>query len=192
MNLRTDFTMILTILLGVVVTLSASAQNDALQLASRAGEEDFKCSTTGAPPLRVVPPITEHPSCHPRSHILSFDQGGVTRYACVYSPQQARGDQADENGSRWPLLIYLHASHTSPDSLHWLGKELVDLADTFPISGHDGVKGFFLLAPGSRIADPWPSNAPGAAEDRYRRFLGRMVSKSVPQPRCSGHRSFRR
>ena len=69
------------------------------------------------------------------------------------------------NGSRWPLLIYLHASHTSPDSLHWLGKELVDLADTFPISGHDGVKGFFLLSPGSRIADPWPSNAPGAAED---------------------------
>ena len=48
MNLRTDFTMILTILLGVVVTLSASAQNDALQLASRAGEEDFKCSVTGS------------------------------------------------------------------------------------------------------------------------------------------------
>ncbi len=164
MKLKVGSTMILAILLGVIVPLSAAARQETSQLATRTGDQSFKCSPTGAPPIRTVPPITERPSCHPRGQVVSFDQNGVTRYACLYPPQQAAETQIGKNGYKWPLLIYLHASLTTPESLHWLGRDLLDLADAFPLSGDEKVKGFFVLAPESRIADPWPSNAPGAAE----------------------------
>jgi len=84
--------------------------------------------------------------------VLSFDQGGVTRYACLNMPAQA--DQDGAAARKWPLFIYLHGSRTTPDSVYTLGRALFDLHDTFALSGDPDVRGFILLAPEGRRATP--------------------------------------
>lgn len=116
---------------------------------------DATCSTTtGAPPIQTKAPVTVRPVCY-QGRLLSFDQDGVTRYACLNLP---RGARQRSGGTRWPLLVYLHGSLTTPDSLYTLGKSLFDLHDTYPLSGDPGVQGFLLLSPEGRIATPYASD----------------------------------
>jgi poly(3-hydroxybutyrate) depolymerase len=116
---------------------------------------DATCSTTtGAPPIQTVAPVTVRPLCV-QGQTLTFDQDGVTRYACLNLPQAAR---QRPGGHKWPLLVYLHGSLTTPDSLYTLDKNLFDLHDTYPLSGDPSVQGFLLLSPEGRIATPYAAD----------------------------------
>lgn len=121
--------------------------------------EEFSCSADGAPPIRTVQPATIQPSCD-GGRVLSFDQNGLTRYACLNLPQQAHQEQSRTAGYKWPLLIYLHGSLTTPGSLYTLGRDLFDLHDVYPLSNNPEVRGFVLLAPEGRRATPWPAGGP--------------------------------
>ena len=106
--------------------------------------------------MPTVEPVTIKPYVE-RGRILSFDQQGVTRYACFNPPQQAEEAQSRSAGYRWPLFIYLHGSRATPDSLYTLGKSLFNLHDSYALSDNPNVRGFFVLAPEGRRATPWES-----------------------------------
>lgn len=114
--------------------------------------EDPPCSADGAPPFPTVNPVTIPQLCH-HGELLSYEQDGVKRYACLNLPRQARLG-ADR---KWPLVIYLHGSRTTPDSLYLSGRDLFDLQDTYPLSDDPEVRGFILLSPEGRRAEPWQS-----------------------------------
>src|ERR1041384_3585721 len=120
-------------------------------------------ATTGAPPIRTVMPVTKRVSCN-GGRLLSFDQNGVERYACLNLPAQARRAPA---GRKWPLIIYVHASETTPESLYKSGKSLYDVHDTYALSDREGVRGFILLAPEARRAMAWPGTK-GATQTGFR------------------------
>jgi predicted esterase len=115
--------------------------------------DDPTCSADGAPPFTTVTPVTVPLLC-PQGELLSFEQEGVRRYACLNLPRQARAGAQDH---QWPLVIYLHGSRTTPESLYLSGRDLFDLQDTYPLSDNPEVKGFILLSPEGRRADPWQS-----------------------------------
>jgi predicted esterase len=140
----------------LVMCYAADSEQEILQSSSQTGDNVFTCSVSGAPRIRTVPPVTEPPSCR-EGQVLSFDQNGITRYACLHIPEQAIEKQKSNVIYKWPLLIYLHGSLTTPDSINWVGTDLLNLRDEFHLSGNEKVRGFFLLAPEGRKADPWPS-----------------------------------
>jgi len=103
------------------------------------------CTATGTPPIQTVEPVTERPSCKD-GRVLSFDQAGVTRYACLNLVGGA---------AKSPMIVYLHGSLTTPDSLYLAGRDLFALSRTYPLSAHADTKGFILLSPEGRRAQPW-------------------------------------
>jgi len=107
------------------------------------------CSATGTPPLETVEPVTEKPACKD-GQVLSFDQAGVTRYACLNRPAGT---------AKAPMVVYLHGSLTTPDSLYRSGRALFELSRDYPLSTHADTKGFILLAPEGRRAKPWASES---------------------------------
>jgi len=113
--------------------------------------DDVPCSADGAPPFTTVEPVTIPLLC-PQGRLLSFDQDGVRRYACLNLPAQARLEPS--NGRKWPLLIYLHGSRTTPESIYLSGRDLFDLQDVYPLSDDPAVQGFILLSPEGRRATP--------------------------------------
>lgn len=104
--------------------------------------------------MQTVAPVTVEPYCE-RGRVLSFEQAGVTRYACFNPPRQA--EEGQNASRRWPLLIYLHGSRATPDSVYTLGKGLFRLRDDYPLSDDPDTRGFFLLSPEGRRATPWES-----------------------------------
>ncbi len=103
------------------------------------------CTATGTPPIQTVEPVTERPSCKD-GKVLSFDQAGVTRYACL---------NLGDGAAKLPMIVYLHGSLTTPDSLYLAGRDLFALSRDYPLSTHPGIKGFILLSPEGRRAQPW-------------------------------------
>src|SRR5579883_1463540 len=112
------------------------------------------CSATGTPPLETVEPVTERPVCK-GGQVLSFSQNGVMRYACLNLPPHAAA-----GGSKWPMVVYLHGSMTSPDSLYRAGHALFELSRDYPLSAHTGTQGFILLSPEGRRAKAWAADGP--------------------------------
>lgn len=108
----------------------------------------------GAPPIVTIAPFTMKPHCFEGTR-LSYDQEGVTRYACLNWPAQATVRNPTK---KWPLVIYLHGSLTTPDSLYLLGHELVKLHHTYVLSDKPEVAGFIILSPEGRLAQPWASD----------------------------------
>ena len=124
------------------------------------------CSAvTGAPPIQTVKPVTKKVTCH-AGRLLSFHQDGVERYACLNLPAQAMQTEQQPN-RKWPLVIYLHASLTTPESLYKSGKDLFALHDTYSLSDDETVKGFILLSPEARRAKAW-AGTKGATETGFR------------------------
>jgi poly(3-hydroxybutyrate) depolymerase len=113
------------------------------------------CAATGAPPIRTDEPATIPLYCS-QGKLLSFRQNGVSRYACLNAPAQVRREAASA-GRKWPLLVYLHGSLTTPESLYLSGRNLFRLHDTYDLSGDPQVKGFYVLSPEGRRATPWPA-----------------------------------
>jgi poly(3-hydroxybutyrate) depolymerase len=112
------------------------------------------CTATGTPPMETVKPVTERPRCED-GKLLSFDQNGVTRYACFNLPPQATA-----SAGKWPMVVYLHGSMTTPDSLYRDGRALFELSRDYPLSTRAGTRGFILLAPEGRRAKAWSSDGP--------------------------------
>lgn len=112
------------------------------------------CSATGTPPLETVEPVTERPACKD-GQVLSFDQAGVVRYACLNLPPHTAA-----GASKRPMIVYLHGSLTMPDSLYRAGHALFALSRDYALSTQDGTKGFILLAPEGRRAKAWASDGP--------------------------------
>ncbi|MDK2125155.1 prolyl oligopeptidase family serine peptidase [Parachitinimonas caeni] len=139
------------VLISMLVAASLPAQADSA----------FRCSEYGAPPMQTVEPVTKRPKCL-QGQVLSYDQDNITRYACLNTPKQVRGTQ--EGSRKWPLLIYLHGSRTTPDSLYLEGHELFELHNTYPLSPEAGVEGFLILSPEGRRAKVWPSSSPTTGE----------------------------
>jgi len=135
------------------VTALARALVPLLALTSAAAAQPT-CSATGTPPLETVAPVTERPGCQ-GGQVLSFDQAGVTRYACFNRPPQAVAGAA-----KWPMIVYLHGSMTTPDSLYRSGHALFALSRDYPLSTQAATKGFLLLAPEGRRAKAWASDGP--------------------------------
>jgi len=144
----------------IALLVMAAAFNAAAQ-----SGDSLPCSATGAPPIRTVTPETKKVTCN-GGRLFSFDQNGVVRYACLNLPAQAtRAPQPPDR--KWPLVIYLHASLTTPESLYKQGAELFALHDTFSLSDDGNVKGFILLAPEGRRAQAWPA-AKGSTQTGFR------------------------
>jgi poly(3-hydroxybutyrate) depolymerase len=122
--------------------------------ASPSRSAEATCSADGTPPIQTVQPVTVRPVCK-EGRVLSFDQEGVRRYACLNLPRQAQGKPPTAAG--WPLLIYLHGSLTTPDSLYLEGRALFDLHDQYPLSNDPAVQGFLILSPEGRRATPYAS-----------------------------------
>lgn len=135
--------------LAPFIALTSVAAADAAS-----GTAQPSCSATGTPPLETVEPVTERPACKD-GQVLSFDQTGVTRYACLNLPPHATA-----GASKWPMIVYLHGSMTKPDSLYRSGRALFALSHDYPLSTHADTKGFILLAPEGRRAKAWPSDGP--------------------------------
>lgn len=112
------------------------------------------CSATGTPPMETVKPVTERPACK-QGQVLSFDQNGVTRYACLNLPSHAGA-----GALKWPMIVYLHGSMTTPDSLYRDGRALFELSRDYSLSTRAGIKGFIVLAPEGRRAQAWASDGP--------------------------------
>jgi predicted esterase len=148
----------LALLLLLGCTDALGARQEVIQSQVPESDNGFTCSADGAPPIRTVQPTTRRPFCE-QGHVLSFDQGGITRYACLNLPRQAGEEQSQIAGKRWPLLIYLHGSLTTPDSLYTVGRGLFNLHHVYPLSGDPGVLGFIILSPEGRKAVPWPSSS---------------------------------
>lgn len=111
------------------------------------------CSADGTPPIETVTPTTIRPFCK-QGRVLSFDQAGVRRYACLNLPPQMKSPPA---GAKWPLLIYLHGSLTTPASLYLEGAALFALHRDYPLSTDPAVRGFIMLSPEGRRATPYAS-----------------------------------
>jgi predicted esterase len=88
--------------------------------------------------------------------LLSFRQDGILRFACLNAPQRSKGGKA--GGNKWPLLIYLHGSITTPESLYLEGHHLFTLHETYNLSGDPKVQGFYILSVEGRRATPWPAS----------------------------------
>jgi predicted esterase len=145
--------------LATVVDLLWHARNDKKSeqgSTTSTSSSGITCSADGAPPMPTVEPVTIKPYIK-QGRILSFEQAGITRYACFNPPQQAEEAQGRSAGYRWPLFIYLHGSRATPDSLYTLGKHLFALHNSYPLSDNPNVRGFFLLSPEGRRATPWES-----------------------------------
>ncbi|GLQ94356.1 PHB depolymerase family esterase [Dyella acidisoli] len=134
---------------SLISFILAAAANAADTVASQ-----LTCSATGTPPMETVEPVTERPTCKD-GQVLSFDQNGVIRYACFNPPLHATSSK-----SKWPLIVYLHGSMTTPDSLYRDGRSLFELSRDYSLSKHAGTKGFILLAPEGRRAKAWASDGP--------------------------------
>lgn len=146
------------LLLLLACTDAVGAGQEVIQSQVSENGNGFTCSADGAPPIRIVPRTTRRPSCE-QGQVLSFDQGGITRYACLNLPQQAEEEQSRIAGKRWPLFIYLHGSLTTPNSLYTFGRGLFNLHHFYPLSSDPNVLGFILLSPEGRKAVPWPSSS---------------------------------
>lgn len=144
--------------LQIMLSLLRSLRRASAQPSSAATTDVVVCSADGAPPMRTVQPVTVRPSGY-QGTVLTFEQQGTTRYACLHPPQQAV-TEAHANTRQWPLLIYLHGSLTTPNSLYWFGRELFHLRHSYPLSSDPNVRGFMLLAPEGRRANPWSSEGP--------------------------------
>lgn len=110
------------------------------------------CSADGAPPMTTVSPVTLRPNAR-NGRVLTFEQQGVTRYACFNTPPQAAGLGPDDE-RRWPLLIYLHGSRATPGSLYSLGHNLYEFHYDYALTADPRILGFFTLAPEGRRAIP--------------------------------------
>jgi predicted esterase len=142
---------------------------------------DAICSADGTQPIQTAKPVTVKPICKEGS-LLSFDQEGAHRYACLNLPRQAQG--TPPAGAKWPLLIYLHGSLTTPDSLYKEGKALFDLHSSYPLSSDPAVKGFIILSVEGRRATPYTSTGPQTGtgfhwDEWYRNSTENLDAKAV-------------
>jgi poly(3-hydroxybutyrate) depolymerase len=112
------------------------------------------CTATGTPPMETVTPVTERLVCKD-GQAWSFNQNGLPRYACFNLPPHASAGTA-----KWPMIVYLHGSMTTPESLYRDGRALFELSQGYPLSTHAGTKGYILLAPEGRRAKAWSSDGP--------------------------------
>ncbi len=135
------------------MSFSELVQNFLEHFTAKPTAESVSCSAFGAPPMPTVEPVTFRPHAK-GGRVLSFDQNGVTRYACLNFPVEAQDPNTDR---KWPLVIYLHGSRTTPDSIYRSGKQLFELHETFALSDDPATRGFILLSPEGRRAKPWQS-----------------------------------
>ena len=144
--MKTQFILSFAVGLWALVGCHSSKQNG-----GDLGEANdaVPCSSYGAPPFNTVYPVTKSLNCEDGT-LLSWEQDTVTRYACLNYPAQA--DSADY---QWPLLIYLHGSLTTPESMYREGRALFELRDTYPLSDDEAVRGFAILSPEGRRAIPY-------------------------------------
>ena len=119
---------------------------------------DSLCDNYGTLPIRTVQPVTQSLKCEDGIE-LTFQQGEVTRYACLNYP-----DQAETHDYKWPLIIYLHGSLVTPESLYGDGKDFFELRNESHLSDDPNVKGFIILSPEGRIAIPYQANDPATGE----------------------------
>ncbi len=151
---------IIAVLLIAIFTIRSGCDNEV----TNGGSDIFKqlgnasCDQYGAPPIQTVPPVTKSSTCDDGIE-LSFLQGAVTRYACLNYP-----DQADSQDYKWPLIIYLHGSLTTPESLYREGKTFFEMRNTTRLSGDDNVMGFTILSPEGRIAHPYTGTGPATGQ----------------------------
>lgn len=136
---------------------AASAPIASLPPAASASAATSCSATTGAPPIRTDQPVSIPLYCAD-GKLLAFRQGGVLRFACFNAPVQSRRQPG--GGRKWPLLVYLHGSLVTPESLYLEGHNLFSLHDTYQLSGDARVQGFFVLSPEGRRATPWPATGP--------------------------------
>jgi predicted esterase len=102
-----------------------------------------QCTPFGNPPQQLL--SSPKPSCAGGGHLMgpSPDSDGTPRYACLYAPASA------SKSNPLPLLIYLHPSTVTADSLPE-GTNLLSFLKTGNLSGNSAKLGFIALAPEGR------------------------------------------
>ena len=136
------------------------------------------CGPFGDPPAEVsrgwfASFLTRHsPVCTDATRLGPWkDAGGDERYACLYEPQSA----SKEN--RLPLVIFLHGSVATADSVKFTG--LPDLVAKADLGGK--VPGFILLAPQGRYTSHfYPGiDAHGFGWDNWYRQLSPSGNQTI-------------
>ncbi len=116
------------------------------------------CDEYGAPPMETASNVTLPVQCQD-GELLTWEQGDVTRYACLNYP-----DQVDSAAYRWPMIVYLHGSLRDPTSLYSDGEDLFDLRNDFQMSDNKDIHGFIILSPEGRRATPYSGDGPATGE----------------------------
>jgi predicted esterase len=123
------------------------------------------CGPFGDPPAKVTAIIK--PDCGKDGELLGpwTDGDGNHRYACLYEPAAANRDH------KLPLIVFLHPSLFPAGSVVQTG--LLDLRETYPLSGDPKRPGFIVLAPQGRKTThyyPAPDDRGIGWDNWYRQF----------------------
>lgn len=99
-------------------------------------ERPMKCGPFGDPPAVTI--SDSKPDC-PGGKILGpwKDGNGFDRYACLFEPDSSNGPR--------PLVIFLHPSLLSADTIHLTN--LLHYRNSYPLSDDSNHPGFSVLAP---------------------------------------------
>jgi len=122
------------------------------------------CGPFGNSPARLIAAVK--PSCGAGTMLGPWrDSDGADRYACLYRPRSS-----DAHG-KLPLVVYLHPSLFEAKTITRTG--LLDLQDSYALSGDPGWPGFIVLAPqGRKTVHFYPApDRSGTGWDNWNRFL---------------------
>ncbi len=122
------------------------------------------CGPFGSPPAHLF--FSVKPDCGAGRMLGPWrDNDGTDRYACVYRPRSERPE------TKLPLVVFLHPSLFKANLVARTG--LLDLQNSYALSGDPARPGFIVLAPqGRATAHAYPAaDRNGTGWDNWYRFL---------------------
>jgi dienelactone hydrolase len=127
------------------------------------------CNPFGNAPRAIVPDTTQL-TCAGGSMMAAWsDPDGTPRRACLYEPTSA------SPANPLPLIVYIHPSLFTADTLRAPGMNLLDFQNTADLSGDPARPGFIVVAPEGRATNhfyPQPDDQ-GTGWDNWYRQLDR-------------------
>ncbi len=134
-----------------------------------AGTAAAQCNPFGNDPRPMVQDTTAL-ACAGGTILGGFtDSDGTPRQACLYEPASASPSH------QLPLVVYIHPSLFTADTLNAPGMNLLSFQNTADVSGDPARPGFIVLAPEGRATEhfyPTPDNQ-GTGWDNWYRQLDR-------------------
>src|SRR5437867_2491000 len=156
------------------MTKLTSVHAAALWCAVMAGTAAADCNPFGNSPRPMVQDLTQL-TCAGGTMMAPWSDGdGTTRKACLYEPGSA------STAKPLPLVVYIHPSLFTADTLQAPGMNLLSFRNTADLSGDPARPGFIVVAPEGRATQhfyPAPDDQGTGWDNWYRQFdrFGRDV-----------------